>query len=100
MPERVEAIGTPITGTVVCAAMTPQRCAAIPAAAMMTRIPRSSAWVAKSVTSSGVRWAESASSSKGTSICSSRSRAFFITGRSLVLPMMTLTMGLSGVAIA
>ena len=39
----VEGIGTPITGSVVCAAITPARCAAPPAPAMITRMPRSAA---------------------------------------------------------
>jgi hypothetical protein len=33
-------IGTPITGSTVCAAMTPARCAAPPAPAMITCMPR------------------------------------------------------------
>src|SRR5215510_14868802 len=35
----VEGIGTPITGNVVCAAITPAKCAAPPAPAMMIKIP-------------------------------------------------------------
>jgi hypothetical protein len=36
-------IGTPITGNVVCAAVTPGKCAAPPAAAIITLTPRFSA---------------------------------------------------------
>ena len=43
-----------ITGTVVKAARTPGRCAAIPAAAKITSIPLSSAFFAKSFAKSGV----------------------------------------------
>ena len=41
-------MGTPITGSVVLAAMAPARCAALPAAAMMTPKPLSRAQAAKS----------------------------------------------------
>src|SRR4030065_1588431 len=34
-----ESIGTPITGRIVCAAITPARCAALPAPAIITPIP-------------------------------------------------------------
>ena len=54
-PSRLALIGTPITGIEVIEAMTPQRCAAIPAAPMITFIPRSFAVVAKASTSLGVR---------------------------------------------
>ena len=54
----VEGIGTPITGRIVCAAMTPARCAAPPAPAMITRIPRSAAFFAKSALRSGERCAD------------------------------------------
>ena len=50
-------MGTPITGRMVFAAMTPARWAARPAAAMMTSRPRSSASLAYSWAWSGVRWA-------------------------------------------
>jgi hypothetical protein len=43
-----ESMGTPITGTVVWAANTPARCAAIPAPAMITLTPRSRAVSANS----------------------------------------------------
>ena len=52
-------IGTPSTGSTVCAAQTPARCAAPPAAAMITSIPRPSAAPTYSAVSAGVRCAES-----------------------------------------
>ena len=92
-------MGTPMTGTVVLAAMTPGRAAAIPAPAMMTRMPRAFALLAKDATSAGVRWAERAFISKGTSMSSRNLAAFSITGKSLVLPMMMLTIGVIGLMI-
>src|SRR5882672_4826365 len=56
----LEAIGTPSTGSVVCAATTPARCAAPPAAAMITFMPRLCAPPAHSETSSGERCADMA----------------------------------------
>ena len=48
-PSRVEdLIGTPITGSVVCAARTPPRCAALPAAAMITPNPFSFVFIISS----------------------------------------------------
>ena len=44
-----------ITGIGVMAAITPGRCAAIPAPAMITSIPRFCAFLAKDSTSAGVR---------------------------------------------
>ena len=52
--------GTPITGSVVCAATTPGRCAAPPAPAIITFIPLLIAFFANAETSSGTRCAESA----------------------------------------
>jgi hypothetical protein len=54
----VEGMGTPITGSVVCAAITPARCAAPPAPAMITRMPRSAALLAYSAVRDGERCAE------------------------------------------
>src|SRR5205823_10325358 len=53
-----EGIGTPRTGSVVCAATTPARCAAPQAAAMITFIPFFCALVAHSATACGVRCAD------------------------------------------
>ena len=50
-------MGTPTTGRLVYAATTPPRCAALPAAAMMTFMPRSAAPLAHSCTLAGVRCA-------------------------------------------
>src|SRR5215211_1606497 len=50
--------GTPITGSVVCAATTPGSAADRPAPAMITRSPRSWAFFAYSATTSGSRWAD------------------------------------------
>ena len=46
-------MGTPSTGSTVCAAQTPARCAAPPAAAMITSMPRASAWLTYSAVSCG-----------------------------------------------
>jgi len=54
----VEGIGTPSTGRIVFEAITPPRCAAPPAAAMMQNSPRCSADAAYSEVSSGVRCAD------------------------------------------
>ena len=92
-PSSIPLMGTPMTGNVVEAAITPGRAAAIPAAAMMTFNPRSLAWVANCSTASGVRCAERALTSKGICKASSCLQAFSITGRSDVLPMIMLTNG-------
>jgi hypothetical protein len=57
-PESALVIGTPITGTTVWAATTPARCAAPPAPAMMTSMPRAMAPDAYSATTDGVRCAD------------------------------------------
>ena len=54
----LDSIGTPKTGRQVFAALTPARCAAPPAAAMMTSNPRAAAPEAYSKSRSGVRCAE------------------------------------------
>src|SRR4030095_10346113 len=51
-------IAPPRTGSVVCAAKTPARCAAPPAAAITTSSPRNSAVDPNSAASDGERWAE------------------------------------------
>src|SRR5439155_1537355 len=68
-------IGTPSTGSTVCAAITPAKCAAPPAPAMMTRSPRSAALRANSAVASGVRCAESTRDSLGRPSSSSISTA-------------------------
>src|SRR3954471_12399428 len=54
----LEGIGTPSTGSVVCAATTPARCAAPPAAAIRHFIPRCGALSVHSATACGVRCAD------------------------------------------
>src|SRR4051812_3452298 len=56
----LEGIGTPSTGSVVCAATTPARCAAPPAAAMIAFMPFFLALVAHSAIACGVRCADMA----------------------------------------
>ncbi len=59
MPSRLLVwIGTPSTGNSVIEAVMPGRCAAPPAAAMMTLKPAALAPLAKANMRSGVRWAE------------------------------------------
>src|SRR3972149_3643626 len=53
-----ESIGTPMTGSVVCAATTPARCAAAPAPTMNTRTPRPGASSTSRTTRAGDRCAE------------------------------------------
>ena len=93
IPSRVELMGSPITGSGVIAAITPGRWAAMPAAAIITLMPRLLALRANSSTSPGVRWAERAFISNGISISSKNFAAFSSMGRSLVLPMIMLTIG-------
>ena len=59
--------GTPSTGSIVCAEVMPGRCAAPPAPAMITSMPRDSAPCANSAIQTGVRWAETTCFSNGTS---------------------------------
>ena len=84
-------IGRPMTGSVVYAARTPPRCAALPAAAMMTPKPRSAADFAKASAAAGVRCAEMTCASNGTPNFLSCEMAPCTTGRSLSEPMMTAT---------
>ena len=92
-PSNIPLMGTPMTGSGVEAAITPGRAAAMPAPAMMTLMPRALAPLAKVSTASGVRWAESAFTSKGISLSSSHLQAFSMMGKSLVEPMIILTNG-------
>jgi hypothetical protein len=84
----VAGIGTPSTGTRVLAATIPGRCAAPPAAAMITLRPRASAVVAYSNIQSGVRWAETTRVSYRTSRSSSRAQVCCMYSKS-DLPMIT-----------
>ena len=56
-PRSLVFMGTAITGFGVYAATTPPKCAALPAAATITRMPRSCAVEAHSCTSAGLRCA-------------------------------------------
>src|SRR5215471_976480 len=88
-------IGTPITGITVCAATTPARCAAPPAPAMMTSMPRATAPEAYSPTTAGVRCADMTRLSCATPNFDSISPAAFIASQSDLLPMMIPTSGFS-----
>mmetsp|Transcript_48310 Transcript_48310/g.114089 ORF Transcript_48310/g.114089 Transcript_48310/m.114089 type:complete len:273 (-) Transcript_48310:904-1722(-) len=90
--------GTPMTGTGVMAATMPGKCAAPPAPAMITLIPRSGADCANSYILAGVRCAETMVSSKGTPKRVNSSAAPFMTGRSESEPMMIDTSGAFGLA--
>src|SRR5438445_13511403 len=69
--------------------MTPAKCAAPPAPAMITRNPRSAALRANSAVASGVRWAESTRDSLGTPRWSSVSTAWRIVSQSELLRITT-----------
>ena len=88
--------GTPSTGSTVCEATMPGRWAAPPAPAMITWMPRASAFCANSAIHTGVRCAETTSFSYGMLKRSSTSAAWDIVSQSDVEPMMTATSGLSG----
>ena len=90
-PMTLVPIGTPITGRMVCAASTPPRCAALPAAAMITPKPSAAAFFASCSATAGVRCAEQMRTSVGMSNDFKRSMHFSITLRSLSEPMMTST---------
>src|SRR5262245_61085055 len=92
-PSAPEAIGTAITGRSVCAALTPARCAAIPANAMIARKPAASAPRAQAAASSGVRCAESTRISLGISSSASASSQSSTRSRSLGLPAISRTRG-------
>ena len=83
--------GMPMTGRVVCAAKTPAKCAAFPAAAMITPKPFSFALCEKAAASSGVRCADMTCASTSMPKRLSSRIAGETTGRSLSLPMMTAT---------
>ena len=85
--------GTPSTGTMVCAATMPGRCAAPPAPAMITWMPRASAPCANSAIHIGVRCADTTAFSYGTPKSSSSATACDIVSQSEVEPMMTATSG-------
>ena len=80
-------MGTPRTGRVVCAATTPARCAAPPAAQIRTSSPRASACEAYSATARGERCADMTRMAAGTPKSRSVSRQGCIVGRSLSEPI-------------
>jgi hypothetical protein len=71
-------MGTPSTGSSVCAEVTPARCAAPPAPQIKTSMPASSAPARKRVRRSGVRCAEITRTSISTERRASTSSAGFI----------------------
>ena len=81
-------IGTPMTGRAVFAAMTPARCAALPAKATITPKPLSAAVFANSAVLSGVLCALMICASYGISSFLSTETAFSAMGRSESLPRM------------
>ena len=92
-PSAVAATGTPNTGNTVFAAIMPGRCAAPPAAAMITWSPRASAVSAYSNIQSGVRWAETIRLSCGMPSSASSASAGARVSASDELPMITPTRG-------
>ena len=92
-------IGTPITGKVVNAAVTPARCAAPPAPQMNTLMPRAGAPETYSSSPCGSRWAEMTLASLPTPNSFSASAAVFIVGQSESLPIKIPTSGLFSVAL-
>src|SRR5262245_23466148 len=80
-------IGTPMTGNGDTAARTPGRCAAPPAPAMITPIPRSAADRPYASVSSGIRCADETSASKPTSNSLHASAAACMIGQSESDPM-------------
>ena len=84
-----------MTGSGESEASIPGRCAAPPAPAMITLIPRSAASEPKATISRGMRWADRTSASNGTPKSSSAAAAACITGQSESLPMQMATSGLS-----
>ena len=89
----VDGIGTPMTGSVVCAAITPARCAAPPAPAMITRIPRAAALRAYSAVRSGERCADVTSISYSIPNSSSAFADSRMMSRSESLPITIETLG-------
>ena len=88
-----DSTGTPRTGRTVFEAVMPGRCAAPPAPAMMTSMPRFSAVSAYSKSRSGVRWAETIRVSCGTPSSLSVLEANFMVSQSEPEPMMMPTRG-------
>ncbi|SVB02774.1 uncharacterized protein METZ01_LOCUS155628, partial [marine metagenome] len=90
-------IGTPMTGSVVCAAMAPARCAALPAPAMITSMPRLLALSAYSIVVFGDLCADDIVISKEISNSSKILAHSFILSKSESLPITMLTKAFSAV---
>src|SRR5713101_35417 len=88
-----DSTGTPRTGRTVFEAVMPGRCAAPPAPAMMTSMPRLSALEAYLKSRSGVRWAETTRVSCGTPRALSVLETNFMVSQSEPEPMMMPTRG-------
>lgn len=97
---RASCTGTPITGSVVIDATMPGRCAAPPAPAITTRMPRSAAPRANRDILSGVRCADTTSASNGMPSSARMSAAARIVGQSESDPMMIETSGWTGASVS
>ena len=86
--------GIPITGSVVWPAITPARCAALPAAAMIASKPFSRAFAAKAATVSGVLCALATCTSTSISNPLSTSTQPLRDGQSLFEPIISATFGI------
>ena len=82
-----------MTGSVVTEASMPGRWAAPPAPAMMLRRPRGAAALPHAIIRSGVRCAETTSTSQGTPNSASTAAASLMTDQSESEPMTTATSG-------
>ena len=86
-------MGTPITGSIVCAAITPARCAAAPAPAIITSTPFFSAPFASLTALSGERCADAIVVSKEIPNAFNIFSVSSITGKSESLPIIIRTFG-------
>ena len=87
--------GKPMTGSVVYAAITPPRCAALPAAQIITSVPLSFADEANSCASSGVLCALITRTSVSTPSFLRAATAGFTTGKSDFEPIRIATLGIT-----
>ena len=86
-PRRPPSRGTPKTGRAVAAAVTPAKCAAIPAPQMKTCVPAASACATQTRWRSGVRWAETTRARHSTPSSSKTEAAASIAFQSDLLPI-------------
>ena len=98
-PSWASGTGTPIIGSVVTEASIPGRCAAPPAPAMMTRMPRLAAADPKAIIRFGVRCAETTSTSCGIPNSASAAAASLMTPQSESEPITTATSGAEAVEV-